>query len=205
MSCSRVLFLIMCLFSFQFAYANYDESTDGDLSDDPANPTLIDISNGSNIVCASSTAGDLEYFTIVVPPGGTLDEIELTSITSLGVGFLAFQEGTVFTPSNNPGDFLGWTHLGQFSGGQLAGMNASGGIGFSIPLTEGSYTFWSQETDVASSTEYCLDFQITLPPPVVTAIPTMGEWGLIVLGLLMLIFGVSQIRMMQGQASLGKS
>ena len=201
----RCLFTVLFLCSFGFAYADYDETIDGDLSGDANNPTSISVVNGSNIVCASSTAGDLEYFTIVVPPGATLDEIVLTSFTSLGVGFLAFQEGSVFVPSPGISGLLGWTHLGQTSDGQLAGMLANGGIGFSIPLTEGTYTFWSQETDTSSSTEYCLDFQMTIPEPVNPGIPTMGEWGLIILGLFILIFAVSQIKLTDRTKALFKS
>lgn len=201
----RIVSTIIALCIGQFLFANYDEAVDGDLSDDPQNPTMIQVADGSNIVCASSIAGDVEFFTITVPAGGTLDEIVLTSFNSVGVGFLAMQSGSVFDPSLGIAGMLGWTHLGQVSGAQLAGMNANGGIGFTIPLGPGDYSFWSQETSPDNATDYCLDFQMTIPPPPVSEIPTMGEWGLIILSLLMLIIGVSQISIYQQRRRLGSS
>ncbi len=185
----------MCL--CVIAYSNYDEAVDGDLSGDPNGPTIFNVSNGSNIICASSTAGDIEYWTITIPTGGTLDEIMLTSFASDRVGFLAFQEGSVFVPGQGAANLLGWTHLGDASDGQLAIMNSNGELGFTIPVPAGTYTFWAQETSTTSSTEFCLDFQITLPPPVVSEIPTMSQWGLIALGLLMLIFATIAIKATQ--------
>lgn len=201
----KFLCTLISLLTIQFAFANYDEAVDGDISGDPQNPTVIQVSNGSNVVCASSIAGDVEFFTITVPPNGTLDEIVLTDFNSPGVGFLALQSGLVFDPNTGVPGLLGWTHLGQVSGPQLAELNNNGGIGFTIPLGPGDYTFWSQETSPDFATDYCLDFQITLPPPPVSSIPTMGEWGLISLGLLMLIFGVSQIMSIQKRKSLYSS
>ena len=84
----RLFFALFCLFAFQFAYAQHDEATDGDLSNDPMNPTVIQVEDGSNVVCASSVNandpvnGDVDFFTITVPPGATLDEIVLVSINS---------------------------------------------------------------------------------------------------------------------------
>jgi len=196
---------LACTLIFQFAFANHDEAVDGDLSGDPQNPTVVQVANGSNIVCASSISGDVEFFTITVPAGGTLDEIELTSFVSGGVGFLAFQAGTVADPNLGVPGLLGWTHLGQVSGPQLVELNSNGGIGFSIPLGPGDYTFWSQETSTVTQTDYCLDFQMTLPPPPISAIPTIGEWGLISLGLLMLIFGVNQIKSTVDKSNLNRS
>ena len=197
----RIVSTLICVCFTLIAYSNYDEAIDGDISGDPNNPTVIDVAEGSNIVCASSTAGDIEYWTITIPEGGTLDEIMLTSFTSQRVGFLAFQEGSNFVPGQGAANLLGWTHLGDVFDGQLDIMNSNGELGFSIPVPAGTYTFWAQETSTTSSTEFCLDFQITLPPPVVSEIPTMSEWGMIALGLLMLIFATVAIRRTQTLSS----
>lgn len=190
----KQLCTLIGILSLNLTFANHDEAVDGDLSGDPQNPTVIQIVDGSNVVCASSIAGDVEFFTITVPPGATLDEIVLTSFVSPSVAFLAFQAGTVADPSVGVPGLLGWTHLGQVSGAQLAELNSNGGIGFTIPLGPGDYTFWSQETSSVAPSDYCLDFQITLPPPIDTSIPTMGEWSLISLALILLILNVSRIK-----------
>jgi len=201
MNLLKVISILVGLLCCQLLFANYDEAIDGDLSDDPLNPTVISVSDGSNIVCASSISGDIEFFTITVPPGATLDEIVLTSFVSPGVAFLAMQAGSVFDPNTGIPGFLGWTHLGAVSGPQFAELNSNGGIGFTAPLGPGDYSFWTQETSNTAS-DYCLDFQMTVPPPQDSAIPTMGEWGLIILCLLMLIFGVSQITSYQSGSRL---
>lgn len=186
----RTLSTFFCSIILSFGLlANYDETVDGDLSGDRLNPTVISVMDGSNVVSATSIAGDVEYFTITVPVGGTLDAINLTAFSSISVAFLAFQEGTIF--SLNPGipDLLGWTHLGLPLEDKLPVLAASGGIGFAVPLPAGTYTFWAQET-AASPSSYSLDFVISFPPTV----PTMSEWSIIVLGLLMSIFVVIGVR-----------
>ncbi len=198
----RLLLSLVCMLLVQLTFASHDEDLDGDLSNDPMNPTVINVVNGSNEVCAASLAPDTDFFTITVPAGATLDEIELTSFNSAGVGFLGFASGTTIDPNAGIPGLLGWTHLGNAQGPQLAELGANGGIGFTSPLGPGDYTFWTQETSPVNSTSYCLDFQLTIPPPPVTAIPTMGEWGLMILGLLMLILGVTQIRSVNRHKSL---
>ncbi len=174
-------------------FANHDETVDGELSDDPMNPTVIQVVNGSNEVCASAINPDRDFYTITVPPGATLDEIVLTSFSSLNVGFLGFTSGNTIDPDAGQAGLLGFTLLGLVSGPQLAELNTSID-GFDIPLGPGDYTFWTQETSNIVPTSYCLDFQLTIPQqPSETAIPTMGEWGVIILGLLLLILSTNHI------------
>jgi len=187
------------LFSTIGLFANHDEAVDGDLSDDWLNPTSITLVNGSNVISATSTAGDVEYFTITIPAGGTLNAINLTAFNSPGVAFLALQAGSTFSgpPSDfaSPAALLGFNHLGLPLEDKLpilAASSAQGALGFSAPLPAGTYTFWAQETATGSSSSYTLDFVTTIPPT--AGVPTMGEWGIGILALLMLIFTTVAIR-----------
>ena len=91
---------------------------------------------------------------------------------------------------------MGWTHLGLPLEDKLPVLAASGGIGFDVPLPAGTYTFWAQET-AASPSSYTLDFVMTFPPTV----PTMSEWAVVVLGLLMMILVIVGVRNVVPEAS----
>ena len=73
---------------------------------------------------------------------------------------------------------------------KLSEMQSNGEIGFDIPLGPGTYTFWSQETNASIPSTYTLDFQVTIPE----IVPTLGEWTLLCLGLILLTIGCVQIR-----------
>jgi|GEM_PF-14263 len=193
----RYLLLILTLLLFgQPLLADYDEGIDGDLSNDRLSPTMISLVPGSNQISGTSVRDalgivDLDYFTITIPSGSTLDAIHLTAFsTGSNVAFMAFQEGSTF--SANPGipDLLGYTHLGLPLEDKLPVMAASisdGAIGFDVPLPAGTYTFWVQETATTPSS-YTLDF--VLSPPLV---PTLSQWSIMILGLLIMIVGVSAV------------
>ncbi len=188
---SILLFSLLASFAL---YADYDESVDGDISGDELSPTVIALVNGSNVVSLSSVDSDKDYFTITVPVGATLDALNLTEFTSANVGFISFVEGSTF--SSNPGitDFLGWDHLElplEDKLPVLAASTSTGAMGFDIPLPAGTYTFWSQETG-STPTSYTIDF--VLSDAAVSAVPTLSEWSVIVLSLLMAIFALIGVR-----------
>ncbi|MEL6389055.1 MAG: hypothetical protein AAFQ02_02770 [Bacteroidota bacterium] len=172
------------------AWAQYDEAVDGDLSNDPSSPTLIILSaSGSTSITASSMNGEDDYFSITIPEGGSLDSLLLESLVSANVGFLSILPGATAVPESgvSTSDLLGWTHLALPIGDKLPTLQAStstGAQGFDIPLPAGTYTFWSQET-ATTPTTYTI--RLVTSQPRKADIPTVGEWSLLVLGLLILI------------------
>lgn len=170
---------------------NYNETTNGDISGDPASPLALDLAEGVNSLQATSAAGDIEYVTVTVPEGSQLDSVELASYTSEDeIAFAAVQEGSVFTEpptGTNVENLLGYSHFGADDlGDDILDNLASGegAIGFTSPLPSGEYTFWLQQTGEPST--YTLDFNVSAassptptptptPEPTPTPTPTPGE------------------------------
>ncbi len=177
----RATFTLLALFGLSYAGVasadNYTETIDGDLSGSGAAPTAISLDPGSNVITATSVAGDLEYYTVNVPSGFQLSPLTLVSYVSLdAVAFAAVQSGTTFTEPNvgtNVANLLGWVHFGPGMVGTdiLDDIGAGpGAIGFTGPLPAGDYTFWSQQTG-ANSTTYAFDLQLTAAP----SVPTLSD------------------------------
>ena len=146
----------------------YSEAASGDLSGDLAAPTVLSTTVGGNIVNATSTQGDREYFSVVVHPGHKLEAIFLDSYASADAkAFIAVQAGDQFTEpatGTNVANLLGYSHFGPSV--EAVGSNlldnlgtGAGAIGFSGTLPSGTYTFWSQQTG-ANPTSYALNFVI---------------------------------------------
>lgn len=131
----------------------FDEAIDGDIVDDPNNPTPVDLVIGQNRVNASMVAPDLDYLTINVPAGSELTAIELTEYTSVDdVSFIGMQTGQNFTETPedpNPANLFGFILFGgALEGGdilELMGANPDA-QGFTPPLEAGDYSFWIQDT-----------------------------------------------------------
>lgn len=174
--------MTVMLLSATAAFAtNYDEGMSGDLSSDRLNPTDITLTLGSNLITATSAnanqappAGDIDYFTVTVPPGMRLSAININSTTTPSLAWLAVQAGTTFTEPNqgtNPANLLGYTHFGATSGDILDNLpfGISGfppPIGFTPPLPAGNYTFWYQETSSIPTTTTFNFVVAALPVPV---------------------------------------
>lgn len=162
----------------------YDETVDGDLSDDRANPDVFDLSLGtSGIIMEAvlsnlpSPDGDRDYFTVVVGAGQTLTEIIYadSSLPNGGfdsAGFLAMQFGPVVTVNPDAPDP---TPLAGFIIGSpdLVGTNVlealSGGL---TELGEGEYAFWFQQTG-EDLNRVRFDFTV-VPAPGAMALLGMG-------------------------------
>lgn len=150
---------------------NYNEATQGDLSDNHLAPTPLAFAKGINSV--SGTTGlraggesvDRDYFWFTVPETAVLTKVILTKYTSLDeIAFAAIQRGRVLNqdPENTePSALLGWLHLGLIHVNQNIlndlGKEATA-QGFTPPLGPGDYTFWVQQTGL--STTYTLSFTL---------------------------------------------
>ncbi len=139
--------------------SDYDETIDGDISDDRLNTTVLNLTIGSNVVTASQQGDafgrDIDYLTTVIPAGTQLTRLECPAYTALGkpnLAFLGLQAGPIFTtPFDNTdaADLLGGTVYGFFSVGtdllfQVATLG--GATGFTPPLAAGTYTWWYNQT-----------------------------------------------------------
>jgi len=157
-----------------------DESAQGDISNDPGDPTARTLISGTNSVIGTMGPGDLEYFRFVVPSGMRLDGITLSDFAGDSfVSFLAVQRGSTFTVAPSTGSaagLLGWTHFSNVGQDLLPAMGTSGfgAEGFTPPLPAGTYTFWMQEID--ADVQYRLDFDVT-------AVPEPSLWLMLACGL----------------------
>ncbi len=166
-----------------------DESTFGDLSDDPANPTPLDFEVGDNIITGSVTSGPgadtQDFLTFTIEPGEALTALLLLQYEDLDVGgpanrgFHGINAGAASFPPGT-GTYLGSNHLDFEPPGTdllpvLATMPISG-TGFTVPLGPGTYSYVIQQTGPQLN-GYSVNF-------VVTPEPTTGLLLLSGLGLL---------------------
>lgn len=166
--------------------AAWDESADGDLSDDRFNPSVIPIVAGGNLIDSASGNLDREYFTMNIPDGHELSGIILESYSGGdGTAFIGVQQGTTFTEppdSADPANLLGYAHFGtdfdQVGTSILEEIGeGAGSIGFIPPLASGDYVFWMQQASAETST--ILIFVVTPIEPMavsLNAIQTDTIW-----------------------------
>jgi hypothetical protein len=162
----------------------WNESTDGDLSNDRLAPSPLGLASGSNVVQATVGDGgmgiDRDYFSITVPTGAALTGLTFTPYTSVsgGSSFIALEAGpqmTVTPTGAGIADLLGFTHYGNDAiGFDLLPLLASGLNGV---LPGGIYTLWVQETGGPAT--YGIDFTVTpVPLPGATVLLVSGLFGL---------------------------
>ncbi len=152
---------------------DYTESIDGDLSDDPAAPTVLALSIGSNTVTGTVqesdniAGGDRDFITFTVPHGQTLTAINLAIWDTNDNGFIAINDGaTGFIPgAGTIGDFLAGTHVGTGDLGddllealQTRSLTTNA---LSVPsLGPGTYTFVIQQVSAVLQ-GYSMDLVLT--------------------------------------------
>ena len=187
---SRLLALAIAAVALAPSPANanfiYVESVNGDLSNDPLNPTLLVADLGLNSITGTSitpgpgaTGRDFDYFTVTIPAGRLLDSIILSDYFGANLTFLGMMAGTPFTvpstdpPATIPPRLLGWVHLTPgLIGSNLFPTMASQTIpapviGFTAPLSAGDYSFWLQEANTTTA-NYSLAFNVSAVPELST-------------------------------------
>lgn len=191
LSCFGALALLGSIASVSHAQLAYNESVSGDFSNSGLTPTSVTLHSGSNQIFGTTgrgTAVDRDYFTVTVPSHFTLTSIiELPGTTVGGdSSFIGMQAGSQVTlPTNTvtATGLLGWTHYGSVAGTDLLplmAIPANGSSGFSIPLSEGTYSFWIQDFNPGSFA-YGFDLRVA------AAVPEPSTYGAIGAGLVLLL------------------
>jgi hypothetical protein len=170
----------------------WDESIDGDLSNNPSAPTSLAFASGANDVLGSAGLPDQDFITFVVPAGFQLRAIVPVTIDFSSGDldeFIAIESGTAITAVTTPpfataAGLLGWQHVGAGEIGTniLPAMGASGdgASGFVGPLGPGAYAVWIQD-DKPSSYDY--RFVIGTPEPSTWVLSLLGFASLAAAGL----------------------
>lgn len=163
----------------------WNETGNGDFSNNGLFPTSITLNTGSNhVLGATGNNGngvDRDYFTFTVPSGMALTAIVLLNNTyvSGGASFIGLQAGpklTVSPSGSGVEQMIGYAHYGSdLIGTDLLPLVANN---FASGLPPGSYSVWIQET--GGPVEYGLDFVLSPSPG--ADIPTLPEWAMILLG-----------------------
>lgn len=175
----RNLLLAATLLCSSVAYGQlFDETTNGDASNDAANPTVLDLLSGSNFVSGTVTrsndleVGDIDFYSFTIDEGQMLEGIFLTEYDPPNDrGFHAINSGAEgIVPSGpNVGEtsqYLGSAHL-SFVGADVNLLEDLGtplaGSGFEGPLGPGTYSYIVQQTGPVVSS-YSLDFAVVPEP-----------------------------------------
>src|SRR5688572_22758499 len=144
----------------------WDESTDGDLSNDQSAPSTFTLASGVNSVIGTvgGPSGSQDWLGLTVPAGLQLSSLTLsTYVSNDEVAFIGVQSGTAFVGSpSSAQSYLGYSHFGDGNVGVniLPVMGtAPGAQGFTPPLDSGSYVFLIQQ--LGSTTSYRFDYNVT--------------------------------------------
>jgi hypothetical protein len=170
-----------------FAAVVLNESVGGDVSDDPQDPTPLNLALGTNSFIATMPGSDLDFITVNVPTGGQLNALIMAGYSGIDeISFIAIGAGTQMPAavlSYDPTGLLGYSHFGpgisDIGGDLLPGLGAGdfGVPGFAIPLPSGNYTFWMQQ-ESNTDTGYQLDFMVTaVPEPMSVALLLVASCG----------------------------
>jgi hypothetical protein len=168
----------------------WNETTQGDLSTNPAAPNQFSVGVGTNSIIGSvfNPNDPRDFVTLNLTSSQALSNVILFSYTSAdAIGFIGVQAGTSFQGSlTDPASYLGYSHFGTATVGvdHLPMMGtADGAQGFTPPLPAGSYTFVIQQTGTNQSS-YQWDFVISSVPepaawllaPVAVALFGLWRW-----------------------------
>lgn len=174
----------------------YQESVQGDFSDDYLNPNFLVLGAGDNVISGSLLGGsaDMDLFTLTVPAGFEVTALRVTAFVGgingsfMGaqpfpilsedpVQYIRFGNGEIFTV-----DPINYVLFGEGDAATtrdvlpqlIVGAPISGD--FQDPkLSAGDYAFWLNETRAGST--YTLTFEVTPVPEPSTAL--FGLVGLV--------------------------
>ena len=189
LSCCAALFAAATLAR---AGTLWNESVNGDLSNNQLNPTSLTLVPGTNAVIG--TVGGLDtqdWVAVDVPDDYQLSALILRNYVSTdSQGFIGFQFGAGFAGNVYvPTSYAGYAHFGtgatngalpptDLTGADLLPLMAdptlsAGATGFTIPLDSGPYTFLIQQ--LSNSTQYEFDYIVTpVPAPSSLALLTLS-------------------------------
>jgi hypothetical protein len=185
----------------------YDEAVSGDLSNNPAAPTALTLTPGSNSVIGTvngfppggSDPQDWASFTI--PTGFVMTSyVNFKYVSIDDQGFTGFQFGSSFSrDAFVAGSYAGYAHFGTGAtnpdgsppsstvGVDLLSLMANpsfapGATGFTPPLAAGTYTFLIQQGN-AATTSYEFDMTVRSVPESGFSLCLLGMGGLATLAL----------------------
>jgi hypothetical protein len=179
------LALIILLAPSAHAGIVHDETTNGDLSSDPANPTALVFAPGGNTIIgkvtnSGSPTDQRDYISFTMPAGSALMHLNLIMYSPLNLGFAVFNAGTSsFIPGfDTDALFLSGIHVGGADvGSDLMPLFVNRNVTTNaLPLPQlgpGDYCFLIQQTNTVT-TSYQLEFVME------STVPTKpSTWGTI--------------------------
>jgi len=171
--------LVGCLSTGAHA-VGWNETVDGDLSNDRLAPTHISLGLGLNPLKGGFGQPDLDYLAVVVPAGMQLSALRHGADMAIGgvrsfIGVQAGDQMTVPPDTGSSDGLLGWAHFQDAPVGTdlLPAIGQGfGAAGFVGPLPMGTYTFWIQDTSSEAGLAFAFDVEVTaVPEPA-----TVGLW-----------------------------
>lgn len=138
----------------------WDESLDGDLSNDKLNPTELFLSQGPNIVRGSVGPGsEDDVFRITIPENTVIGSVVIQDHSSqTNNSFMGVDAGPIYTAATNPAAYGFTTFSGADVGTDVLPALAASNGNFSGALLAGTYTFWIDEG--TGPEDYAIQFNV---------------------------------------------
>ena len=198
-SSAAALTLVLLFSGPTTAATVWDESVNGNFSNNPLAPTVLTFAPGANDVIGQVGDAPLpgglapfgqDFFTFTVPNGFELKSLSAVTVDLFTPGdplaFIGLQSGSQITHDVSPPSFggdatglLGWLHVAASDQGTdilpAMGVAGDGATGFTGALGPGQYSVWIEDDKPSS---YDFSFQIAVPEPSTWAMMLVGFAGL---------------------------